>query len=79
VGLNRGTGEIDIERSRLMFIDHIAHAAEQALRGTEYTLPLTFGRGRTAASTRSSTGTSRRTAASRPPASCSTGWPCRGQ
>jgi LacI family transcriptional regulator len=43
VGLNRGTDEIDIERSSLMFIDHIVHAAEQALRGTEYSLLLTFG------------------------------------
>jgi LacI family transcriptional regulator len=43
VGLNRGTDEIDIERSSLMFIDHIVHAAEQVLRGTEYSLLLTFG------------------------------------
>src|ERR1700689_4056199 len=43
VGLNRGTDEIDVERSSLMFIDHIVHAAEQVLRGTEYSLLLTFG------------------------------------
>jgi LacI family transcriptional regulator len=43
VGLNRGTDEIDIERSSLMFIDQIVHAAEQVLRGTEYSLLLTFG------------------------------------
>ena len=43
VGLNRGTDEIDIERSSLMFIDHIVHAPEQVLRGTEYSLLLTFG------------------------------------
>src|ERR1700722_16961609 len=43
VGLNRGTDEIDIERSSLMFIDHIVHAAAQVLRGTEYSLLLTFG------------------------------------
>ena len=43
VGLYRGTDEIDVERSSLMFIDHIVHAAEQVLRGTEYSLLLTFG------------------------------------
>ena len=43
VGLLRGTDEIDVERSSLMFIDHIVHAAEQVLRGTEYSLLLTFG------------------------------------
>jgi LacI family transcriptional regulator len=43
VGLIRGTDEIDVERSSLMFIDHIVHGAEQALRGTEYSLLLTFG------------------------------------
>src|ERR1700677_1981660 len=30
VGLYRGADEIDIERSSLMFIDHIVHAAERA-------------------------------------------------
>ena len=43
VGLIRGTDEIDVERSSLMFIDYIVHAAEQVLRGTEYSLLLTFG------------------------------------
>jgi LacI family transcriptional regulator len=46
VGLHRGTDETDeagVERSSLMFFDHIVHAAEQALRGTEYSLLLTFG------------------------------------
>ena len=46
VGLHRGTDEADeagVERSSLMFIDHIVHAAERALRGTEYSLLLTFG------------------------------------
>ncbi len=44
VGLRRGTEETGvIERSSLMFIDHIVHAAEEALRGTEYSLLLTFG------------------------------------
>jgi hypothetical protein len=42
-GRSRGTDEIDIERSSLMFIDHIVHAAGQALRGSEYSLLLTFG------------------------------------
>jgi LacI family transcriptional regulator len=43
VGLERGGGEIDIERSSLLFVDHIVHAAESVLRGTEYSLLLTFG------------------------------------
>ena len=43
VGLERGTDEIDIERSSLPFVDHIVHAAEAVLRGTEYSLLLTFG------------------------------------
>ena len=42
-GLVRGTDELDVERSSLLFIDHIVHAAEQALRGTDYSLLLTFG------------------------------------
>ena len=42
-GLIRGTDEIDVERSSLLFIDDIVHAAEQVLRGTEYSLLLTFG------------------------------------
>jgi LacI family transcriptional regulator len=43
VGLERGTNEIDIEQSSLLFVDHIVHAAETVLRGTEYSLLLTFG------------------------------------
>ena len=42
-GLVRGTDELDVERSSLLFIDHIVHAAEHALRGTDYSLLLTFG------------------------------------
>jgi LacI family transcriptional regulator len=43
VGLERGTDETDIERSSLLFVDHIVHAAEGVLRGTEFSLLLTFG------------------------------------
>jgi LacI family transcriptional regulator len=43
VGLERGADEIDIERSSLLFVDQIVHAAESVLRGTEYSLLLTFG------------------------------------
>jgi LacI family transcriptional regulator len=43
VGLDRGGDEIDIERTSLLFIDHIVHATENILRGTEYSLLLTFG------------------------------------
>ena len=43
VGLDRGADEIDIERSSLLFVDHIVHAAETVLRGTQYSLLLTFG------------------------------------
>src|SRR5579862_8044947 len=43
VGLDRGGDEIDIERSSLLFIDHIVHATENVLRGTENSLLLTFG------------------------------------
>ena len=42
-GLVRGTDELDVERSSLLFVDHIVHAAEHALRGTDYSLLLTFG------------------------------------
>jgi LacI family transcriptional regulator len=42
-GLVRSTDELDVERSSLLFIDHIVHAAEHALRGTDYSLLLTFG------------------------------------
>jgi LacI family transcriptional regulator len=43
VGLDRGGDEIDIERTSLLFIDHIVHATENVLRGTESSLLLTFG------------------------------------
>jgi LacI family transcriptional regulator len=43
VGLDRGGDEIDIERSRLLFVDQIVHAAEMVLRRTEWSLLLTFG------------------------------------
>jgi LacI family transcriptional regulator len=43
VGLERGTNEIDIEHSSMLFVDHVVHAAESVLRGTEYSLLLTFG------------------------------------
>ncbi|MGH3260827.1 MAG: LacI family DNA-binding transcriptional regulator, partial [Trebonia sp.] len=43
VGLERGTDPIDIEQSSLLFVDHLVHAAEAVLRGTEYSLLLTFG------------------------------------
>jgi LacI family transcriptional regulator len=43
VGLDRGGDEIDIERTSLLFIDHIVHATENVLRGTENSLLLTFG------------------------------------
>jgi LacI family transcriptional regulator len=43
VGLERGGDEVDIERSSLLFVDHVVHAAEGVLRGTEYSLLLTFG------------------------------------
>ena len=43
VGLDRGGDEIDIERTSLLFVDHIVHATETVLRGTENSLLLTFG------------------------------------
>ena len=42
-GLVRSTAELDVEHNSLLFIDHIVHAAEHALRGTDYSLMLTFG------------------------------------
>jgi LacI family transcriptional regulator len=42
-GLVRSTAELDVEHNSLLFIDHIVHAAERALRGTDYSLMLTFG------------------------------------
>ncbi len=43
VGLDRGADEIDIEHSSLLFVDYVVHAAEAVLRGTEWSLLLTFG------------------------------------
>jgi LacI family transcriptional regulator len=43
VGLERGTDEMEVERSSLLFTDQIVHAAEGVLRGTEWSLLLTFG------------------------------------
>jgi LacI family transcriptional regulator len=43
VALERGGGEMDIERGTLLFVDQIVHAAEAVLRGTDYSLLLTFG------------------------------------
>jgi LacI family transcriptional regulator len=44
VALERGADEIDIERSSLLFVDEIVHAAEAVLRGGEVSLLLSFGR-----------------------------------
>ena len=41
--LERGGSEMDIERNGLLFVDQIVHAAEAVLRGTGYSLLLTFG------------------------------------
>jgi LacI family transcriptional regulator, galactose operon repressor len=43
VGLERGGDEIDVEQSSVLFTDQIVHAAEGVLRGTGYSLLLTFG------------------------------------
>jgi LacI family transcriptional regulator len=43
VGVVRSPAEIDVERTSLLFIDHIVHSAEEILRATEYSLLLTFG------------------------------------
>jgi LacI family transcriptional regulator len=43
VALERGDHEIDIERNSLLFVDQIVHAAEAVLRGTGYSLLLSFG------------------------------------
>jgi LacI family transcriptional regulator len=43
VGLERGTHEIDIERTSLLFVDQIVHATEAVLRHTDYSLLLAFG------------------------------------
>lgn len=41
--LERGTDEMDVERSSLLFTDQVVHAAEAVLRGTDCSLLLTFG------------------------------------
>jgi DNA-binding LacI/PurR family transcriptional regulator len=43
VALEPGGREIDIERNSLLFVDQIVHAAEAVLRGTGYSLLLSFG------------------------------------
>ncbi|MGD0063850.1 MAG: LacI family DNA-binding transcriptional regulator [Streptosporangiaceae bacterium] len=43
VALERGGREIDIERDSLLFVDQVVHAAEAVLRGTGYSLLLSFG------------------------------------
>jgi LacI family transcriptional regulator len=43
VALDRGGDEIDVERHSQLFVDQIVHAAEWVLRGTEWSLLLTFG------------------------------------
>jgi LacI family transcriptional regulator len=43
VGVERGGHEIDIELSSQLFVDQIVHAAEGVLRGTGFSLLLTFG------------------------------------
>jgi LacI family transcriptional regulator len=44
-GLERGGGETDIEQNSVLFNDQIVHSAEAVLRGTGYSLLLTFGTG----------------------------------
>ena len=41
--LDRGGTEMDIEQNSVLFVDQIVHAAEAVLRGTGYSLLLTFG------------------------------------
>jgi LacI family transcriptional regulator len=43
VGLERGIAETGVERTSLLFIDQVVHAAESVLRGTSFSLMLTFG------------------------------------
>ncbi len=43
VALDRGADELDVERSSLLFADQIVRAAESVLRGTDWSLLLTFG------------------------------------
>jgi LacI family transcriptional regulator len=41
--IERGGNEMDIEQNSVLFVDQIVHAAEAVLRGTGYSLLLTFG------------------------------------
>jgi LacI family transcriptional regulator len=43
--LERGGSETDIEQNSVLFTDQIVHSAESILRGTGYSLLLTFGTG----------------------------------
>jgi len=43
--LERGGGESDIEQNSVLFTDQIVHSAEAVIRGTGYSLLLTFGTG----------------------------------
>jgi LacI family transcriptional regulator len=43
--LERGGSEMDIEQNSVLFTDQIVHSAEAVLRGTGYSLLLTFGTG----------------------------------
>jgi LacI family transcriptional regulator len=43
--LERGGGETDIEQNSVLFTDQIVHSAEAVIRGTGYSLLLTFGSG----------------------------------
>jgi LacI family transcriptional regulator len=43
VAIERGGNEMDIEQNSMLFVDQIVHAAEAVLRGTGYSLLLTFG------------------------------------
>jgi LacI family transcriptional regulator len=43
--LERGGGEMDIEQNSVLFTDQIVHSAESVIRGTGYSLLLTFGSG----------------------------------
>jgi LacI family transcriptional regulator len=41
--IERGGNEVDVEQNSVLFVDQIVHAAEAVLRGTGYSLLLTFG------------------------------------
>lgn len=44
VAVERGHGQTDIERTSLLFVDQLVHAAEAVLRGSDCSLLLSFGR-----------------------------------